>query len=121
MTSDTQDLRDADYLKRRLIEICEAHPERRNPLQGSACLYQTATDPEDNCLIGWLAREEGWTVPSEDSNDRAGTVAHLLDWPVTDNGAEFLSSAQVRADGFVGEGKPTRWGDLINDLKGLAT
>lgn len=123
----TTDLLTPEDLYPMLQAICDAEPDRVNPMKrhegGLACLYRTDEDPDDNCVIGRLANVSGWELPS--GNPDAYGAARDLGWPVDANGALYLNCVQRQADGCVNGSNqaqdgshyaPRPWGKLVLDI-----
>lgn len=88
-----------------LADVIARHPDATNPtdLRGR-CLYTAPDDAGRHCLIGQVAAERVWGVPGDEAFMNARVVARRYGWPVTDDGAEYLRSAQERADEATDDG-----------------
>lgn len=112
------------YVLHRVREICERRPDRSNPTvpipgKGLGCMYQREDNPEDNCLIGTLAREEGWVLPPFDDFAAANIVAVRFGWPIDERTGRLLTVLQRKADAWDSDHIPRPWGEvmpLVDDL-----
>jgi len=98
-----------------LLDIIRRYPDNRNPLSdnGLICLYTNAAGR--HCLIGQLAYEQGWEMPSDTRQYLgAATQATDLRWPLSPEAVDLATYAQSVADQRIKVGDPARpaWGKL---------
>jgi hypothetical protein len=87
-------------LRAELEAIIQEMPDNINPVDSTAetCLYTAVNNPDRHCIVGQLAVRLGWNVPSSEYEGSASTAAGIFDWPISQDGREFLDRVQSMAD-----------------------
>ena len=85
-----------------LCDIVRRMPDAVNPTnEYGSCVYDDGAGR--HCLIGQLAHEQGWPMPTFGGSDRESTadvVALTFQWPVEGSVADYLAEVQEAADVF---------------------
>jgi hypothetical protein len=108
----------ADEARERILAICDRRPNTRNAVfpGTNKCTYKIG---ERHCIVGRLAANLGWDMPSEELeySESVSPTAADCGWPLTEEAVRYLAAVQIIADGNPVVGGRRTWGEVARLIR----